>query len=351
MAGRRRGLLGGGHSRSGEENRTGRNPRFERVNLRDIDRSDELFFMNFEPDLGRLRASVKQMGILEPVWLREKGGQFQIVSGFRRFDVAHELGKGKIPALIWKRDGIDNRLAFQMSLHGNVLGRGLNLVEKGLVLGKLLSLFSLSRDEVVQTALPLLDLKPNENVLNSLLLINTFSIDLKRYFLSRGLSLSNILVLARFSREERESIGRFLAPLRLGENILREMLTFLWEISHRDGIGIDDLLSAQEIQRVLPDSHLSGPQKIQAIRKFLREKRYPRLSALEERFRSFRKGMRFSPKVTITPPPFFEGDRFKIEIGFESLEEYEAVLGELQNLPKDRIGDLLTIKGYGSDTN
>lgn len=345
------GLPGGGHRRSGEQSKEVVSPLLEKLNLGDMDRSDELFSMNFEPDLVRLRASVKQMGVLEPVWVRQKGQRFQIISGFRRFDVASALGEREVPALIWKGDELDDRLAFQMSLHGNVLGRGLNLVEKALVLEKLLSRFSVNRDEVIQTFLPLVNLEPNENVLNSFLLINTFSIDLKRYLLSRGLSLANIMGLAKFSREERDSIRRFLSPMRVGENVLREMLTFLWEISRREGIGLDDLLSGQEIRQVLADSRLSGPQKIQAIRRFLREKRYPRLSELEERFRSCRKAMKLSPQVAITPPPFFEGDRFKIEIRFENLEEYEAILGELQNLPKKRIGDLLKIKGYGSDSN
>ena len=53
----------------------------------------------------------------------------------------------------------------------------------------------------------------------------------------------------------------------------------------------------------------------------------------------------------ITPPPFFEGDRFKIEIDFESGEEYKAILEELQHLSRQHIGDLLRIKGYGSDAN
>ena len=61
--------------------------------------------------------------------------------------------------------------------------------------------------------------------------------------------------------------------------------------------------------------------------------------------------MNLPPQVVIKPPPFFEGDRFKIEIDFDSVREYEARLGELQDLSKEHIGNLLTLKGYGSDTN
>ena len=338
-------------SRRGDRKERGVSPVFDRVNLTRIDRSDELFSMSFEPDLRRLRASVKQIGILEPIWIRQKAQKFQIVNGFRRFDVAVTLGTAEMRALIWEEDEVDDRVAFQMSLHENVLTRGLNLVEKAVVLDKLLGRFSVSRDEVIQTYLPLLSLEPNENVLSGLLVINAFSLDMKRYTLSHGVSLANILRLTNFSREEQESVCRFLSPLRVGESVLREILTFFREICDREGIRIHDLVSSRRIATILSDGRLSGPQKIQAIRRFLREKRYPRLSDLEQRFRSWRKGMGLPPQVVIKPPPFFEGNRFRVEIDFESVEEYKARLGELQNLSKEHIGDLLTMKGYGSDTN
>jgi hypothetical protein len=351
MAERRTRPVASGQNRTGHQIKKGVSPVLDQVNLTEIDRSDELFSMNFESDLGRLRASVKQIGVLEPIWLREKGEQFQIVSGFRRFDVAHSLGKRKIRALIWKEGDIDDRLAFEMSLHENVLTRGLNLVEKALVLEKLINRFSVSRHEAVQTGLPLLNMEPNESVLASLLPINRFSLDIKRYVLSHGVSLANVRRLTRFSREEQESICCFLSRLRVGENVLKEILTFLREISYRDGTKINDLLSSRRIQTVLSDCRLSEPQKVQGIRGVLREKRYPRLSELKQRFRSWREGIKLPPRVVITPPPFFEGDRFKIEIDFESGEEYKAILEELQHLSRQHIGDLLRIKGYGSDAN
>jgi len=321
-----------------------------RVKLDDIDRSDERFSMNFEPDLLPLSNSVKEVGILEPVWLRAKGRRFQIINGFRRFDVAQVLGMKAIRALVWRKDQIDDRVAFQMGVHENVLARGLNVVEKSLVLDRLLTRFSVNRREVVRKWLPLLDLEPSEKILKGFLLISTFSTGAKRYLLDHGVSLKNVLLLAAFPEAERLSICGFLSDLSIGENVLREILTYLREIAHRDGIRIEDLLSNQKIQRLLSDESLSGPQRTQAIRRFLRERRYPRLSDLEERFSASRKAMGLPPQVKITPPPFFEGDRFKIEFSFRSLEEYENLLGTLESLAKERIGSLLMIKGYGRES-
>ncbi len=335
--------------RKSEQGRRDTDPLLVRVKLEDIDRSDERFSMNFEPDLLALCNSAKEVGILEPVWLRAKGRRFQIINGFRRFDVAQRLGMKAVKALVWHEDQIDDRVAFQMGVHENVLARGLNVVEKSLVLDRLLTRFSFNCREVVRKWLPLLDLEPSEKILKGFLLISAFSIGTKRYLLDHGVSLKNALLLAAFPEAERRSICGFLWDLRIGENVLREILTYLREIARREGTRVEDLLSNRKIQRILSDESLSGPQRTQAIRRFLRERRYPRLSDLEKRFSSYRKGMGLPPQVKITPPAFFEGDQFKIEFSFRSLKEYEDLLGTLEKLEKERIGSLLMIKGYGRE--
>ena len=341
--------LGWGHSRVGVMNATDTRPFLETVNLQDIDRDDELFSINFEPDLGRLKTSVEQIGMVAPIWLRRKRRGFQIINGFRRFDVARMVGETHLQALIWEEEILDDRSAFEMGLHENALTRPLNIAEKALVLDKLLGPFSVPRDEAVRVYLPLMGLEPHESVLNTVLVINTFSPDVKRYAVSRRLSLANMGLLAMFSPREREALCQFLSPLRVGENVLKEILTFTREICRRDRMEIEGLISDQRISKVFSDSRLSGPQKIQTLRSLLRTKRYPRFSGLEERFMRWRKGITVSPQVTISPPPFFEGDRFKVAFSFKNREDYQAIVEDLRSLSQGPIPELLTIKGYGTD--
>ena len=60
--------------------------------LDQIDLSDETFSINFMPDLERLRSSIQEMGVIQPVLLREKPKGYQIISGFRRIGVVQGLG-------------------------------------------------------------------------------------------------------------------------------------------------------------------------------------------------------------------------------------------------------------------
>jgi hypothetical protein len=326
-------------------------PLLESVNLRDIDRENDLFSMSFEPDLGRLRSSVQQIGVLAPIWLRRKGPKLQIINGFRRFDVVRALGETEVRALIWEEEVLDDRSAFEMSLHENVLTRALNIAEKAIVVGKLLDDLSVSRDEVVRIHLPLVGLEPHEGVLNTFQVINTFTPEVKRYVVSRSVSLANTGLLGKFSIQEQEVICRFLSPLRLGENVLREILTFVREICLRDHTEMERLISDRSIRDILSDPRLSGPQKVQSLRGALRKKRYPQLSNLEARFKRWRNGVTLRPHVRISPPPFFEGDRFKVEFSFEGPDDYEAVVEELRNLSHGPVLELLTIKGYDADAH
>jgi len=137
-------------------------PFLEILDIKKIDRDDELFSMNFEPDLGRLKTSVEEIGMVAPIWVRTKGRRFQIINGFRRFDVACLLGETHLQTLIWGEENLDDRSAFEMGLHENALTRPLNIAEKALVLDKLLGPFSVPRDEVVEFISPSWVLSPTK---------------------------------------------------------------------------------------------------------------------------------------------------------------------------------------------
>ena len=60
-----------------------------------------------EPEFQRLKASVKKLGILQPVLVRKVAGdKFEIVDGRQRFKVACELGMDKIPCKVMALDNV-----------------------------------------------------------------------------------------------------------------------------------------------------------------------------------------------------------------------------------------------------
>lgn len=75
----------------------------KKIPLEQIDLLDETFSINFMPDLQRLRSSIEEMGLIQPLLLREKGDRYQIICGFRRISVYRELGNHEIEAWVFEK--------------------------------------------------------------------------------------------------------------------------------------------------------------------------------------------------------------------------------------------------------
>jgi hypothetical protein len=71
----------------------------------------------------------------------------------------------------------------------------------------------------------------------------------------------------------------------------------------------------------------------------LTRRRYPKLTALSDRFESIRTEALDGTGVRLTPPPYFEGDRFEVAFSFATAEELARKLAALDTL-KARTGEL-----------
>ena len=313
-----------------------------KIPLEHIDLSDETFSVNFMPDLGRLRSSIKEMGIIQPVLLRKKGDRYQIVSGFRRIQVIREFGIPAIEAKVYQENELDDFRLFSLSLHENLTGRGLNTVEIAYVLDKLVHRFQIDPGVVIRTFLPLLSLETNEKILNTYLSLARMEEEIKRHVVQEKVSRSNIRRFSSLASEDRMAVLSLVSSLKLGENSLREVLTLLEEISRREQRKVRDIVERPEIRTVLSHQELTPSQRTERVKKVLMDLRFPRLRRLEEIFDEKRKGLNLPPGLSVHHQPYFEGKGFKVELRFETLEEYRSLVNSLSGLPdKEAFQDLL----------
>lgn len=120
----------------------------------------------FRPEeLAELADSIKQNGILQPLLVRKKGSEYEIVAGERRYQAAKTVGLTEIPVVI--RDISDDDV-FKLALIENLQRSDLSpleeaqgyrqlIKEKGLTQEELAKLLSKSRSAITNT-LRLLDL-------------------------------------------------------------------------------------------------------------------------------------------------------------------------------------------------
>ncbi len=89
-----------------------------------------------EHALEMLKASISQEGLLQPVLVRRKGEEFQLIAGERRLRAARELGLQRIPAIVTELE--DDRL-LEVALIENIQREDLNPVEVGRAYQQLMS--------------------------------------------------------------------------------------------------------------------------------------------------------------------------------------------------------------------
>jgi len=80
--------------------------------------------------LNELAASIREVGLLEPIIVRPVNGEFEVVVGERRYRASQQAGLEKIPAIV--REYTDDEVV-QLNLIENVQREELNAIEKGKV--------------------------------------------------------------------------------------------------------------------------------------------------------------------------------------------------------------------------
>ncbi len=98
--------------------------------------------------LDELAASIRQLGIIQPITVRALGeGRFEIISGERRLRAAKRAGLGRIPAYVREAD---TEAMLEMAIVENIQRENLNPVEVALGYHRLLDECGLTQEEVAK---------------------------------------------------------------------------------------------------------------------------------------------------------------------------------------------------------
>jgi ParB/RepB/Spo0J family partition protein len=302
------------------------------IPLHQIDLTDETFSVNYLPDLQRLRSSIEEAGLIQPVFLRERWERYQIVSGFRRISVMKELGRSEIESRVVGEKEMGEFQLFSLSLQENLTTRGFNAIEKAIGLEKLIHRFQIPPEKVIKTFLPVFSLEPDEKILNTYLSLARMEDEIKRYVLKEEVSRTNIRRFGSLTPDDRMAILSLISRLKLGENRLREIFTLLEEISRRNQCRIREIVERPEIQTVLSQKELTPSQKTEFVKKVLMALRYPKMDQMEKAFEKKRRDLSLPSNLSIHHPSFFEGKGLRVEFHFETIEEYRKILSHLSNL-------------------
>ena len=99
-----------------------------------------------EESLGELTASIRELGVLQPILVREVAtGRYQLIAGERRWRAARRAGLTTIPAIIRTTD---DRGLVEQALVENLQREDLTALEEASAFQQLIEGFGLTHDEV-----------------------------------------------------------------------------------------------------------------------------------------------------------------------------------------------------------
>ncbi len=318
----------------------------KKIPLDEIDLQDRTFCMSFGRGKEALYHGIQRRGLITPCLLRheETAPPYQIVMGFRRIDVCKELGLPYIKAFVADSRQMNDEEALLIALDENLFTRGLNLIERSMVLGTLEGLLGWKRKRIVEEVLPNMGIQPSMALLEAHISILSLKDPLKRYILAEEVSLTNAGRFSLFSHEEQDSLAKLLPRLKLNENTLKEFLIFLEEVMRRDQISLPALLDRARVPVVAGNDRLSKPQRTQRVRKALWAERYPMLSRMEEEFETLKRELHISPEISFQHSPYFEEEGIRVSFRFTHAKKLKEVVKRLHAISqRDEIERLLDV--------
>lgn len=100
-----------------------------------------------EETLASLAASVRELGVLQPILVRPVGERYELIAGERRWRAARRAGLARIPAVVRT---IDDSLSLEQAVVENLHRQDLNPLEEAGAYQQLIEDFGLTQDEVAR---------------------------------------------------------------------------------------------------------------------------------------------------------------------------------------------------------
>ncbi len=153
-----------------------------------------------EEDLVSLTSSIRELGVLQPILVRDRGDDtFELIAGERRWRAATRAGLDRIPAVI---RNVDDETSLAHAIVENVQRAELNAIEEAAAFKQLIEEFSLTQDQVAKRVG-----RSRPAIANALRLL-TLPDGLQRHIIEGTLTAGHGRVLVSVDAGERDALAK-----------------------------------------------------------------------------------------------------------------------------------------------
>lgn len=194
--------------------------------------------------LQELAGSIKEQGIVQPLIVREKNGQLELIAGERRWRAAQLLGLGEVPVILRHAEDRD---VLELALIENLQRENLNPIEEAQGYSQLLEKFQLTQEEIATKVG-----KSRAAVANALRLLK-LAPDLQGYLRDGRLSVGHAKVLLGLTGDKYQKLAAERV-LRDGLNV-RQTETLVTQLHARETAPN---AKAGPVLAPIRDAHVAG---------------------------------------------------------------------------------------------
>lgn len=282
-----------------------------------------------------LTDSIARTGLINPPILLCRGENYVIVCGFLRIAACNRLGFNEIPALLLDENTSFERCA-EIAVIDNTSRRKLNLVEQARALALLASIHD-KKDSLLKSA-KMVGLPVDIKMAEKLRLVSQMPSTLQSGLIEGTIALPTALQLFQIQDIQiTEHLGLLLRELGLSLNRQRELISWITAIARREAVSVLEILGANPILRVRQDVHMDRRRKAQLIRDYLKRRRYPAISMVEQQFNKKIKNLNLMRGVHLSPPPNFESTTYSLRFDFQSHTDLVKMHEEFKRLVRSQI--------------
>ncbi len=284
------------------------------IDIEQININDRRFSISYPMQDEILLASIKKVGIIQPVILLDTE-PYIVITGFKRIMSALQAEIKKIPFVTIS---ISEKEALLYAVHDN-MKRGLNLVEKAQSIEKMLNT-DFSLPEIFET-MTMLSLDPHEKIVNKLAAMAKLDDICKKFIFTKNIAMKQVEMLMYFNNEDRVRIIDILSSIRTTESFIREILESLNLVKIKNNnIDFDSLKKASDAQE---------------LKKKLKQITNPILSSLEKKLKQIKLQCSLPPDIDIKVDPFFEKRYIDIVIKVKTENHAKEAIEKLNSIMTD----------------
>ena len=97
--------------------------------------------------LAELTSSIQEVGVLQPVLVREKSSGYELIAGERRWLAARRAGLSSLPALVRKIEDLES---FEQAIIENLHREDLNPIDEAVAFHRLIDEFNMTQQQVAE---------------------------------------------------------------------------------------------------------------------------------------------------------------------------------------------------------